>query len=530
MKQNTLPALEQFARPQVERRLVAVIDVGTTAIRMVVAEVCSNGQIRKLDSAIKAVPLGKDTFLQGRIHKHRIEECVRILLSYREKMLEYGIDSADAVKVYATSSVREAENKLEFLDRIFIGTGLTVHVLDEAEVQRTIFQSVQPLLQQEPNFWTHQTVVVEVGGGTTELVVLKGQEVVFSQGYRLGSYRLRETLESYQTSDTKLRQIMEIEIQRVVERIPSHLDPNLPVKIVALGGDIRLAADELMPEWDQKNLSRLPLASLYNLAHKLMDQNVDEIAQDYHLSSPDAESIGPALLAYHHLGRVLGLKELYVSKANLRDGLLMEVATGNLWNDALKAQIRKSAIALGRKFGFDEAYAVQVCETCTSLFAQLKKYHNLGDHAELMLMVAALLHEVGMSIAVASYHKHSMYMIMASDLFGMSKTDLHLVALVARYHRRSAPKPSHTPFVTLTRDDRITVIKLAALLRIAIALNASRQTRKQEFVCKKEKNRMIIRVSDRDDISLEQISIRQNGQLFEQVFGLPVTLRVARSE
>ena len=527
MKQHTLPALEQFAKPQVERRLAAVIDIGTTAIRMVVAEVTSDRQIRKLDQAIKAVPLGKDTFLHGRIHKHRIEECVRILQGYREKLLEYGIDSPDSVKVYATSSVREAENKLEFLDRIFIATGLSAHVLDEAEVQRTIFLGILPLLQQEPNFWTNQTVVVEVGGGTTELVVLNGHEVVYSQGFRLGSYRLRETLESYRTSDTKLRQIMEIEIQRVVERIPSHLDPNLPVKIVALGGDIRLAADELMPDWGAKNLSRLPLASLYNLAHKLIDQNVDEISQDYHLSSPDAESIGPALLAYHHLGRVLGLKELYVSKANLRDGLLMEVATGNLWTDALKDQIRKSAIALGRKFGFDEAYATQVCDTCMSLFAQLKKYRNLGDHAELMLAVA-VLHEVGMSIATASYHKHSMYMIMASDLFGMSKSDLHLVALVARYHRRSAPKPSHTPFVTLTRDDRITVIKLAALLRVAIALNASRHSRKQEFICRKEKNRMIIFLSDRDDISLEQISIRLNGQLFEQVFGLPVTLRVAR--
>ncbi len=533
MKQILLPTFENLTPPPAQRRLAAVMDVGTTSIRMVVAEVSSFGpehpvHVRKIDQSIKSVALGKDTFLTGRIHKHRIEQCVQILQGYREKLLEYGIDSTENVKVFATSSVREAENRLEFQDRIFIATGLTIHILDEAEVQRTIFLGIQPLIKRDPKFWTGQTVVVEVGGGTTELLILKDQDVVYSQGYRLGSYRLRETLEAYQTSDTKIRQIMEIEIQRVVERIPQHLDPSQPVKLVALGGDIRLAADQLMPEWDQEPLGKLPLASLYNLAYKLIDQNVDEISQDYHLSSAEAESIGPALLSYHHLARTLGLKDLYISQANLRDGLIAEVATGNLWTDALKHQIRQSAISLGQKFAFDEAYAVQVCESCLNLFSQLKKYHQLSDHHELMLAVAALLHEIGMSISTAAYHKHSMYMIMASDLFGMSKSDLHLIALIARYHRRSSPKPTHTPFVTLTREDRISVIKLAALLRIAIALNASRHSRKQEFVCRKEKNRMVIMLTDRDDVSLEQISIRQNGPLFEQVFGLPVTLRVAK--
>ena len=127
-----------------------------------------------------------------------------------------------------------------------------------------------------------------------------------------------------------------------------------------------------------------------------------------------------------------------------------------------------------------------------------------------------------------SNHKHALYLIRNSELFGLSRRDVLLVALVARYHRRSSPKPDHEGYATLDRDDRVAVAKLAAILRIAIALDESRNQRIHEVKCKVESHRVVLTVRGVEDISLEQLALRQNGGLFEEVFGSQVLLRTSR--
>ena len=154
-------------------RPVAVIEVGTTSIRMAIAEVEARGSIRMLEALSQGVTLGKDSFTRGEIGKQTIEDCVRVLKAYRRKLEEYGIRQVDQVRVVATSAVREALNQMAFVDRIYIATGLTVQPIDEAEVHRITYRSIQPLLAGEPRFTDGHTIICEVGGGSTELLVVE---------------------------------------------------------------------------------------------------------------------------------------------------------------------------------------------------------------------------------------------------------------------------------------------------------------------------------------------------------------------
>ena len=163
------------------------------------------------------------------------------------------------------------------------------------------------------------------------------------------------------------------------------------------------------------------------------------------------------------------------------------------------------------------------------MFHQLQDEHELDDRYELILYVAALLHEIGQFVSTAGYHKHSMYLIRNSELFGLSKNDLLLVALVARYHRRASPKSNHEGYATLRREQRIAVSKLAAMLRIADSLDHSHSGRVQEIRCRREKSRLVITAPRVDDLSLEQLALQQKGTLFEEIFGLQVLLRTGRS-
>ncbi len=510
-------------------KLVAVIDIGTTSIRMAIAEIDGNGGIRTLDKLAQAVHLGRKTFTRGVIDKATIEDCVRILRSYRQVLTEYGITQQDQIRVVGTSAVREAMNRLAFIDRIYSATGFHVEPIDEAEANRITYLSIQPLLNAEPELTRSPTVITEIGGGNTEVLIVHGSDVLFAQTYRLGSIRLREMLDTYRTPRVKLRQIMENQIQRTVDEIVQHVPGGTDVELIALGGDVRFAATQILPDWQPGTLGRLSVAALFTFADEMLRLAEDELVRKYHLTYPDAETLGPSLLAYLELARNLQLDHLLVTNVNLRDGLLQEFAFQGLWTDDFNKQIIRSALVLGRKFGFDEDHAQRVADLSRLLFNQLEDMHELDRRYELILYVAALLHEIGLFVSTAGYHKHSMYLIRNSEVFGLSKNDLLLVALVARYHRRASPKSNHEGYATLDREQRIAVCKLAAILRIADALDHSHSGRVGDIHCRRDKSRLIVTATNVDDLSLEQLALRQKGALFEEIFGLQVLFRTERA-
>lgn len=201
------------------------------------------------------------------------------------------------------------------------------------------------------------------------------------------------------------------------------------------------------------------------------------------------------------------------------------MALGSVWTEHFRQQVVRSAIQLGRRFGFDEAHARHVASLSQQLFRQLQGEHGLEPKYEVLLFVAALLHEIGRAVNQRAYHKHSMYVIRNSELFGLSQQELLLVALIARYHRRATPQPTHEGYADLPREQRIAVCKLGALLRVAVALDESRSQRVQDIVCLLEKDRCVIEVPGVDDLSLEQLALRNNGQLFQQIFGRDILAR-----
>jgi len=510
-------------------RQVAVIDIGTASVRMAVAEITAAGQVRQLETLSQAVNLGKDAFIHSAISKATIEECVRVLKSYRRILKEYQIENPSQVRVVATSAVREATNRLAFVDRIYIATGFQVEPLDEAEVIRITFLGVQPFLLSDPTLAQSRALVTEVGGGSTELLVVKGADVVYSHTYRLGSLRLRETLEALRAPTLKVRNIMETHIHRTVAEIAEHVSRDGPIELIAMGGDVRFAVRQLQPEWDGRSLARLSLKGLEEFTNKILGQSEDRIVRKYRLSYPEAETLGPALLAYVLLAKELQITSVLVSNVNLRDGLLTEMAESDAWSKEFGKQIIRSAVDLGRKFNFDEQHAVHVAELCAKLFQQLREEHQLSPRYEVILQVAALLHEIGLFVSNRSYHKHSLYLIRNSELFGLGKKDLLLAALVARYHRRASPQPTHEGYATLDRDERVAVSKMAAILRIADALDESRSQRIHEITLQRDGDRMVVSVPMVEDLSLENLALKQSGSLFEETFGTSVLLRMEQA-
>ena len=298
---------------------------------------------------------------------------------------------------------------------------------------------------------------------------MKGGDVVYSHTYRLGSLRLRETLEALRAPTLKVRNIMETHIHRTVAEIAEHVSRDGPIELIAMGGDVRFAVRQLQPDWDGHSLARLPLKALEDLTNKILGQSDDKLVRKYRLSFPEAETLGPALLAYVLLAKELQLSSVLVTNVNLRDGLLTEMAGSDAWSQGVQPS-RSSArrwIWAASSTSTSRTPSTWPSSCSHAVSATARTSINCRRGYEVILHVAALLHEIGLFVSNRSYHKHSLYLIRNSELFGLGKKDLLLAALVARYHRRASPQPTHEGYATLDRDERVAVAKMAAILRVA---------------------------------------------------------------
>ncbi len=504
--------------------LFAVIELGTTSIRMAVAESDGQGGFRVLDTLQQAVLLGRDSFTKAIIGQETIEECVKALRGYRKILAEYGLANQDKIRAVATSAIREAANRDEVLDRIFVATGLNVVILEDAEISRYTYLAVYTPLKKSGLLSHASLLIMEIGGGSTDVLTMQKGSIGNTEVFKAGSYRIRRALEDYNVPESRLRQVMRGHVERAAGGIQMGIGDISNPLLLVLGGDARFAAGILVPAWDRKEIVKLPVADLEKLVGEIIKFQPDDLVKKYHLSYPDAETVGPALAVYLDLSKRLGVSDLHVTGATFREGILHEMVTQESWTKDFREQIVSSAVEIGRKYHYEQNHVKFVAGICKKIFIALQDEHRLGARHELILNLAAILHDTGHFISNRSHHKHSMYIIRNSDVFGLGSKDITLVALTARYHRKALPRMDHELYGTLDRENRVIVNKLAAILRIADTLDSARALHGARFDVKLDDGKMVISIATDKDLDLEKHALDEENQMFERVYGMKVVL------
>jgi exopolyphosphatase/guanosine-5'-triphosphate,3'-diphosphate pyrophosphatase len=255
----------------------------------------------------------------------------------------------------------------------------------------------------------------------------------------------------------------------------------------------------------------------------------DLLVQKYSIHYLDAETLVPALLAYTQILKETQAQELIVTDASIRAGILQDLAPveDGKRRKKLSQQILSAARSLGRKYHYDEVHAENVRELSMRLFDELKAEQRMTDTHRLYLEVAAILHDIGGFISPRSHHKHSHYLITASELFGLRKRELELIANIARYHRRAMPQRSHTPYMALDRDERMLVSKMAAILRVANALDKDHAQKPLELKISREGDQIVLTAPNVSDLTMGRLALAGRSDFFTEVFGKKVILREA---
>jgi exopolyphosphatase / guanosine-5'-triphosphate,3'-diphosphate pyrophosphatase len=441
---------------------IAAIDIGSNSVRQIVADVSPNGGIRVIDE-MKAMPrLGQGVDQTGRLSETSMELAVSAITRMATLARQFG---AERIEVVATSAVRDAGNGPEFSDRIALATGLPVRILSGEAEARLSFRSALAHFE----LGAGRTVVMDIGGGSLELVLAKEGVIERLASLPYGAIRLTE-------------QFLQPEIRpRAVRALRSEVRAGLraaaPVKdwrgatVIGSGGTFTNLAGIVLSRHGLTNRSphgaRVSRVDLEHVLDWLQSLSSSERANVAGLNPQRADIIVAGLAVAAEVLARFDPRDLIVSGYGIREGILLEAARISPVIADPGAGRERSVREFAERCHFDARHASHVQQLALQLFDALAPALALTAVDRRILADAALLHEVGYHINYEKHHKHSYHLIVHAELLGMTPLEQAAIALVARYHRGSEPKRSHKAFEQLDRAWRQRIRTLSAILRFA---------------------------------------------------------------
>jgi len=509
--------------------IMSVIDIGSSGIRMLVAELRSDGTIRTLEELDRPLALGREAFRSGTLSASSIQKAVNVLRQYRERMDVYGVTHVRAV---ATHAVRAALNRDTFVDRVFLATGIEVEVIEGSQETLLTFAAVQKALATHPEYRQGEALLFELGGGSTEWALLRDGEVVASVTHDLGTVRMREAMRAAENERRTKARLMQHHVREMMQVIRRSLPFGKLSLLLAVGSEARFAARVLAGAGGGAgngaagDMSVISVKDVKKLADQILTLAPDQIATTYSIPPNESESLAPALLTYIEVAKLCQLDTVVVPHESMRDGLVLHMARSIREGSTVlfPEQTIAAAINLARKYQADEKHGLHVAALARIIFQATRPQHQMGEREQLLLEVASIVHDIGTFVAARGHHRHAFYLLVNSEVFGLSRTDLEIVANLARYHRREGPQSDHPAYASLPRSARLTVNRLAGILRVADALDKGHIQRVQQPRVTVVGDELRIEAGPGEDLALERMALESKGGLFEEVFGLKPAL------
>ena len=509
---------------------IAAIDLGSNAVRLTIGRSRPGRVIEVLCDEREPARLGHEVFRTGELSEDARSRVLEALARFASIIKRF---RPDFVRVVATSALREASNYDVFVRTVKARTGLEIDVISGGEEARLLCLGA---LGPSPNPDRAQ-MVIDVGGGSTEVAVAKGDEVVRAKSLPLGTVRLTEVFLKHDPARKKEVKLLRAYVREILKaRLEKDLIRSFRTSIACAGTAGAVATMIRGEDGPVASTPRVTASEVRDLLRELSRTSAAERARRPGVDPSRADVIVAGVAILDGLMDYLELEELEISRRGIRDGVVIDsLRRHGLWDATDPDQaLFDAAEALGRRCGFDYGHAQQVKRLSLKLFDALAPRvvetgarSEEGVAARRVLAVAALLHDIGVFVSYAKHHKHSAYLIANAEIPGLTETEKMLAANVARYHRRAHPRDRHPEFVALAASQRSLVRKLAALVRLADGLDRTHDGRVKDISIRARKDRVEMRVSAAKDLELELWAVRQKAALFREAFGVDLVSKAA---
>ncbi len=518
-------------------RVLAAIDVGTNSIHMAVVKIQPAIPAFTIIAREKAtVRLGDRDRQTGNLTDEAIERAIVALRRCQEIARTL---NAEAMIATATSAVREAPNGHTFLHQVEAELGLIVNLISGQEEARRIYLGV--LSGMEFNNRPH--VIIDIGGGSTELILGDGHEPRSLSSTKVGAVRLTAELVSTDPISSSefnwLQAFVRGMMERSIEELRSCLRPGELPRLVGTSGTIEtlaaLQAKEKLGEVPSPlNGYQFSLKDLRDIIHRLRKLNYAERSALPGMSDRRSEIIVAGAVILEQTMLLLGLDHIMVCERALREGIVVDwMLTHGLIEDRLRYQgsvRQRSVLKIAQKYQVNLKHSERVARLALELFDQTHGVlHSWSTEEREMLWASAILHNCGHFVSHSSHHKHSYYLIRYGELLGYTDVEIETIANLARYHRKSEPKKKHDSYRNIdSKKHRRVVEQLHPLLRLAVALDRRQvgaiDRVRCEFLPEPQEMRLhITAVDPEDDCELELWSLNLKKSSFEQVYHIKIT-------
>jgi exopolyphosphatase/guanosine-5'-triphosphate,3'-diphosphate pyrophosphatase len=520
-----------------DQRRIAAIDIGTNSFHLLVAAVDPKLRTFRIIQAEKATTrLGERDPETGELTAAAMQRGLETLRQFRDLAASHRVEQ---IVTAATSAVREAPNGRDFLQTILDDLGMEVDLVSGPEEARLIYLGV---LSGMP-FGDRPHLLLDIGGGSTELILADGRDARALTSTRVGAVRLQRDFVRDDPMPPQRRSFLQAFIQGslepAVDKVRRRIKPGETPVLVATSGTAMaigsLAASEEERPPRKLHGYRVTRQSLNQVVDRLITMTPAQRRELAPINDRRAEIIVPGALILQTTMKMLGVEEFVLSERALREGLIVDwMLRQGLLEDrfSFQSSIRqRTVLHQVQRFAVNQSRAERVASHALSLYdATRGVMHDDSGEGRELLWAAAMLHTCGQHINISAYHKHTWYLIRHGELLGYSEAEHLMVAAIARYHRRSLPKKRHESWqLVATRDNRRCVHQMALLLRLAAALDRRPEpviSALRIHAVKGSLDLEIVPERVNQNVSLEQWSLEGCAEVVKEAVGVNLRVRV----
>ena len=520
-----------------DQRRIAAIDIGTNSFHLLVAAVDPKLRTFRIIQAEKATTrLGERDPETGELTEAAMQRGLETLRQFRDLAASHRVEQ---IVTAATSAVREAPNGRDFLQTILDDLGMEVDLVSGPEEARLIYLGV---LSGMP-FGDRPHLLLDIGGGSTELILADGRDARALTSTRVGAVRLQRDFVRDDPMPPQRRSFLQAFIQGslepAVDKVRRRIKPGETPVLVATSGTAMaigsLAASEEERPPRKLHGYRVTRQSLNQVVDRLITMTPAQRRELAPINDRRAEIIVPGALILQTTMKMLGVGEFVLSERALREGLIVDwMLRQGLLEDrfSFQSSIRqRTVLHQVQRFAVNQSRAERVASHALSLYdATRGVMHDDSGEGRELLWAAAMLHTCGQHINISAYHKHTWYLIRHGELLGYSEAEHLMVAAIARYHRRSLPKKRHESWqLVATRDNRRCVHQMALLLRLAAALDRRPEpviSALRIHAVKGSLDLEIVPERVNQNVSLEQWSLEGCAEVVKEAVGVNLRVRV----
>jgi exopolyphosphatase/guanosine-5'-triphosphate,3'-diphosphate pyrophosphatase len=500
-----------------------VIDIGSDTIRLLIGEEVGQS-IHVVETLQNALPIGRGTFLKGRIAQDMINQAIVILDKYKEVLRQYEVQK---IKAVATTAVREAGNRNIFLDTIKRKTGFEIEVLNVGDVVFYIDSYLSFSLEKAYPVHEKNLLIAELGGGSLDISVMRKGFTLMNVGLSIGTMRLQQLLSqlggSREESAEALKECIENEFIYLAKSIP-----RVQLDDIVLINENYFYFQNLLPEKKAAlDFFQLTKSEIQNILKELSGKNPETISTIYKIPLAIAETLEAYATILQQFFTLTSKNYIYILQTSLSEAILASLLSGLEISKKYDKDNQLIAVAtnLCHRYNLDLNHAKHVAHLSEKFFNHLKGHLGLQDQDSLYLILAAYLHDIGIFVNNRAHHKHSEYIISSLNLFRLTDEEIKAIACIARYHRKATPAKTHFLYGSLPPESQILIQKLSSILRIANALDSTHRQKVKNVEFENERSGDVIVIAHvQDNFLVERIDFLEKKDLFEEITGNKIRL------